>query len=91
MYQHRLHVSRDEDTPSVGGEFQNFGIGGAVGDDTHLAFKIDAGFSAAKSPPYVWIKVGVGLEPDPQAIFGAFWSRALSKGSSISGGRGWLA
>lgn len=80
-----------QDTPSVGGQLQDFGIWGAVRDDTHMTFKIDAGFTAAESPPDIGIKVGVGLELDLQAIFGAFSLRARSNGSSISAGRGWLA
>ncbi len=91
MDQHRFHVSGNENSPSVSSQLQNFRIRSAVWDDSHMAFKIDTWFAAAEPPPNVGIKICVGLELDLQAIFGAFSLRARSNGSSISGGKGWLA
>jgi len=68
---HRLHVGGNKDAPSLRRQFQDVGIGSAVGDDADMAFNIDARFATAESPPDIRIKVGVGLEPDLQATFGA--------------------
>ena len=85
-------TSADTSTrPPSADSFRTSGSGVLSGNDTHVAFKIDARFTTAQSPPDVGIKISVGLELDLQAIFGAFWLRARSNGSSISGGRGWLA
>lgn len=68
---HGLHVGGNQDAPSLRRQLQDVGIGSAVGDDADMALNIDARFAAAESPPDIRIKVGVGLEPDLQATFGA--------------------